>query len=77
MNYINIINEKEEEFCKLTELLQDYIDMYGTLVTAAAGINANSCSKKGELKHATERIEEIGEIIDDLIKSIKRLDNDC
>ena len=56
----------------MTNLLRNYIEIYRLLVSSTSELNSTSIIKKSELKHANERIDAIGELIDKLLKVIKK-----
>lgn len=75
MSYDKVIHGHYEDLNNLSTLLRNYIEIYRLLISSTAELNTTSIIKKSELKHATERIDEIGEIIDDLVKVIKKCEN--
>lgn len=72
MSYSEIISDHYEDINNLSTLLRNYIEIYRLLISSAAELNSTSSTKKGELKKAIERIDSIGDIIDDLLKGIKK-----
>ena len=75
MSYEKVIHGHYEDLSNLSNLLRNYIEIYRLLISSTSELNATSIAKKGELKHANERINEIGEIIDQLLKVIKKCEN--
>ena len=75
MSYDSIIEKNYNDLNNLTALLRNYIDMYRILISGAVELNSNSVSKKGDLKDLMGRLESIGDIIDDLLKIVKKYEN--
>lgn len=72
MGYSNVINSHYDDINNLSSLLRNYIEIYRLLISSTAELNSTSATRKGELKNAIERIDSIGDIIDDLLKAIKK-----
>lgn len=75
MSYDKVIHGHYNDLNNLSTLLRNYIEIYRLLISSTAELNGTSISKKSELKHATERIDNIGDIIDELIKVIKKCED--
>ncbi|MDS0526875.1 hypothetical protein NNC19_14380 [Clostridium sp. SHJSY1] len=72
MGYDKVIHRHYEDLNNLNTLLRNYVDMYRLLVSSAAELNTVQLAKKSEIKDAVDRIHEIGELIDDLLKVIEK-----
>ena len=72
MGYSKVIHGHYEDLNNLSTLLRNYIEIYRLLISSTAELNSTSIIKKGELKHAVERIDSVGETIDDLLRAIKK-----
>ena len=72
MGYDNIIQKNYNDLNNLTALLRNYIEMYRMLISGAMELNGNSAIKKGNLKDLISRMDSIGDIIDDLLKIVKK-----
>jgi len=72
VGYEKIIHGHYEEINSLSMLLRNYIEMYRLLVSSASELNTVATAKKSDVKHSLERIDELGDVIDDLLKAIKR-----
>ena len=70
-----LVQEHYENLNNLTSLLSNSINSYRLLVSSAAELNTISYAKKGAVKDAIERVEAVGEIIDDLIKVVKKCES--
>lgn len=75
MSYDNLIKSHYEELNNLSIQLRTYMEIYRLLISSTSELNNTSIIKKGELKHAVERIDCIGDIIDDLLKVIRKCEN--
>lgn len=72
MGYEKVIHGHYEEINNLSALLRNYIEMYRLLVSSTSELNTVAPAKKSEVKHSLDRIGELGDIIDDLLKVIKK-----
>ena len=72
MGYEKVIQGHYDEINNLSSLLRNYIEMYRLLVRSTSELNTVAPAKKSEVKHALERIDALGDIIDDLLKVIKK-----
>ncbi|WP_294348691.1 hypothetical protein [uncultured Clostridium sp.] len=75
MGYEKVIRGHYEDLNNLTGLLKNYIDIYRVLVSSAGELNSISTAKKSEMKHIMERINEVGELIDSLLKVIDKCES--
>lgn len=72
MSYDNVIQSQYNDLNNLSSLLRNYVEMYRVLISGATELNTNSAVKKGDVKDVVNKIDEIGDIIDDLIKVVKK-----
>lgn len=72
MGYDRVIKNHYDDLNNLSGLLSTSINAYRLLVSSAAELNTVSYAKKGAVKDAIDRVEDLGDIIDDLIKVIKK-----
>ncbi len=72
MGYEKVIHGHYEEINNLSSLLRNYIEMYRLLVSSTSELNTVAPAKKSEVKHSLERIDALGDVIDDLLKIIRR-----
>lgn len=72
MSYEKVIRTHYQDVSNLSSLLRNYIEIYRLLISSTAELNSTSISKKSELKHAIERIDNVGDIIDELLLAIKK-----
>lgn len=72
MGYDAVIQRHYEDLNNLSLLLRNYIEIYRLLISSTVDLHATSVVKKNELKHALERVDNVGEVIDDLLRTIKK-----
>lgn len=72
MGYDKVIRGHYEDLNNLNTLLRNYVEMYRLLVSSAVELNTLPLAKKGEVKDAVERIHEVGNLMDNLIKVIEK-----
>ncbi|SFU47071.1 hypothetical protein SAMN04487886_10359 [Clostridium sp. DSM 8431] len=72
MGYEKVIQRHYEEINSLTSMLRNYIEMYRLLVSSTSELNTIAPAKKSEVKHALERLDALGDVIDDILKVIKK-----
>lgn len=72
MGYEKVIQRHYEEINGLTSMLRNYIEMYRLLVSSTSELNSIAPAKKSEVKHALERLNDLGDVIDDILKVIKK-----
>lgn len=75
MDYEKKIQIQYETLDNLSHLLKSYVESYRLMVSSAAELYTINLAKKGEVKDAIERVHEIGDIIDDILKAIKRCES--
>ncbi|KHD37573.1 hypothetical protein NL50_05180 [Clostridium acetobutylicum] len=77
MGSINLTNRKAiEEYCcdlnKLSDFLTQYVSSYRLLIGGACELNQITPAKRSDVKHALERVNKLGDIIDELLYSIEK-----
>ena len=72
MGYDKVIHGHYNDLNNLSNLLKNYIEIYRLLISSTAELNTINLAKKNEVKHALDRINSIGDLIDDLIKVIEK-----
>ena len=75
MGYKRMIQNYYQDVSNLTSLLKTYVDIYRNLIMNTKDLNETYVAKKGEIKDIIERVDDVGEIIDDLIKAIKKAES--
>lgn len=71
MAYREVIQNNYEEVNNLTDLLGKFVNSYRLLIGGAAELNNIALSKKSDVKEALDRADDVGSIIDELIKVIE------
>ncbi|GAA0756424.1 MULTISPECIES: hypothetical protein [Clostridium] len=70
MQYRNLIKSHYNEINNLTNLLSSMVNSYRLLVGGANELNNISEAKKSQVKEAVKRADDLGEIIDEIIKTL-------
>lgn len=71
MAYREVIKGNYDELNNLADLLSKFVNSYRLLIGGAGELNNIALAKKSEVKDALERAEDLGAIIDDLVKVIE------
>ncbi|MCR3758832.1 hypothetical protein [Clostridium felsineum] len=65
-----------EEYCcdlsKLSEFLSQYVSSYRLLIGGACELNQITPARRSDVKHALDRVNKLGDIIDELLCAIDR-----
>lgn len=70
MNYEELVSNQYNHIDNLNRLLKNYVDSYRLLIAGAAELYNINLAKKSDVKDALERVERVGELIDNLIKAL-------
>lgn len=71
MPYMELINEHYKDIGNLNTLLSSMVNSYRLLIGGAAELNNIEVVRKDKVKDAIERVDRLGDIIDDLIKTLE------
>lgn len=71
MSYREIVKENFDELNSLVDILGKFVNSYRLLIGGAGELNNIALAKKNEVKDALDRVEEVGNIIDSLVKVIE------
>ncbi|MEG1287432.1 MAG: hypothetical protein RSD13_05205 [Clostridium sp.] len=71
MAYREVIQNHSDELNNLADLLGKFVNSYRLLIGGAGELNNIALAKKNEVKDALDRAEDVGAIIDDLVKVIE------
>lgn len=72
MPYRNIIDFHYRDVCNLQDSLTKFTNAYRILIGGANDLNSIALARKGEVKDALKRADEVGYIIDDVISAIRK-----
>jgi len=75
LSYEKVIKGHYEDLNNLTGLLRNYIEIYRVLVSSATDLNNIASAKKSEMKHTMERINEVGDLIDSILKVVDKCES--
>ncbi|KAJ50431.1 hypothetical protein BD780_004101 [Clostridium tetanomorphum] len=67
MNHRKVVQDYYGDINNLTELLTKLVNSYRLLIGGAGELNSIALSRKNDVKHALERANELGEVIDNII----------
>ncbi|MBS4804522.1 MAG: hypothetical protein KH005_06505 [Clostridium sp.] len=73
MSYRHLMKNQYNDINNLTNLLGSMVNSYRLLIGGANELNNISEAKKGDVKEAVKRADNLGEIIDEIIKTL----DDC
>ncbi|MBQ6819684.1 MAG: hypothetical protein IJO26_00125 [Clostridium sp.] len=73
MTYRHLVENQYNEVNNLTSLLNSLVNSYRLLIGGAYELNNISEAKKSDVKEAVKRADNLGEIIDEVIKAL----DDC
>lgn len=71
MAYREVVKGNFQELNNLADLLGKFVNSYRLLIGGAGELNNIALSKKNEVKDALDRAEDVGCIIDNLVKVIE------
>ncbi|WP_244833591.1 hypothetical protein [Clostridium sp. BJN0001] len=74
MSVENIIGKQYSDISNLADLLKSYVDSYRLLIAGAAELYNINIAKKSEVRKAIERAEDVGELIDMVVETLNRCD---
>ena len=72
MKFDDLVKKQYEDIDNLSELLKNYVDVYRLLIAGASELYNVNLVKKGEVRKALERVEQVGELIDKLVDTLDR-----
>lgn len=71
MGYREVVKGNYEELNNLADLLSKFVNSYRLLIGGAGELNNIALAKKNEVKDALDRAEDVGCLIDSLVKVIE------
>ena len=71
MGYREVVKGNYEELNNLADLLGKFVNSYRLLIGGAGELNNIALAKKNEVKDALDRAEDVGCLIDSLVKVIE------
>lgn len=72
MKFDDLAKKQFQDIDNLSILLKNYVDVYRLLIAGAAELYNVNLAKKSEVKKALERVEEVGELIDNLVGTLEK-----
>lgn len=71
MNHRKIVQQYYGDINNLSELLAKLVNSYRLLIGGAGELNTIALAKKNDVKHALERANELGKVIDEIIEVLE------
>lgn len=71
MGHRKIIETHYTDICNLADLLTKLVNSYRLLVGGANELNGIALAKRSDVKDALKRVDEVGELIDDVIDALE------
>ena len=71
MKFDDLAKKQYEDIDNLSALLKNYVDAYRLLIAGASELYNVNLAKKSEVRKALERVEQVGELIDKLVSTIR------
>lgn len=72
MGYERLIKSNYDDMNNLVDTLKKLTESYRLLIGGAAELNTISRAKKSDVEDALDRVDDLGEIIDELIEVIEK-----
>ena len=72
MKFEDLAKKQYEDIDNLSVLLKNYVDAYRLLIAGAAELNNVNLTKKTEVRKALDRVEQVGELIDKLVRILDK-----
>lgn len=72
MKFEDLAKRHYQDIDNISALLKNYVDVYRLLIAGASELYGINLAKKGEVRKALERVENIGELIDKLINTLDK-----
>lgn len=72
MSYRELIDAQYKEINNLQDMLTKLVNSYRILVGAANDLNGIALAKKGQVKNALKRAEEVGRLIEDVTDALDK-----
>lgn len=74
MKFEELAEKHYHEIDNLSILLKNYVDSYRLLIAGAGDLYSIDLAKKNEVKKALDRVEQVGELIDEIINTLDKCD---
>ncbi|MGL4774288.1 MAG: hypothetical protein ACRC2K_12025 [Clostridium sp.] len=72
MSYEKLLKNNYQDIANMASLLKTVVDSYRLLIGGAAELNTIAPVKKSSVEAALKRVNEVGEIIDEIIDAIEK-----
>lgn len=75
MKYDDLAKKHYSDISNLSNLLNNYVNAYRLLIAGASELYSVNIAKKGDVKKALDRVDGVGELIDNLIEALDKCEN--
>lgn len=75
MKYDDLAKKHYNDINNLSNLLNNYVNAYRLLIAGASELYSVNIAKKGDVKKALDRVDGVGELIDNLIEALDKCEN--
>ena len=72
MKFDDLAKKQYEDIDNLSVLLKNYVDAYRLLIAGASELYNVNLAKKSEVRKALDRVEQVGELIDKLVRTLDK-----
>lgn len=70
MGFEKIATKQYNDIFNMSGLLNNYVNAYRLLIAGAAELYNINLAKKNEVKKALDRVDEVGQLIDDIVDAL-------
>ena len=75
MKYDDLAKNHYDDINNLCNLLNNYVNAYRLLIAGASELYGVKIAKKGDIKKALDRVDGVGDLIDNLIEALDKCEN--
>ncbi len=75
MKYDDLAKNHYDDINNLCNLLNNYVNAYRLLIAGASELYGVNIAKKGDIKKALDRVDGVGDLIDNLIEALDKCEN--
>lgn len=75
MKYEELVSNHFNSIDNLSSLLKSYVDSYRLLIAGASELYNINLAKKSDIKKALDRVDKLGELIDNLINTLDKCED--
>ena len=72
MGYEKIVAKQYNDITNMSGLLNNYVNAYRLLIAGAAELYNINLAKKSEVRKALDRVDEVGDLIDNIVEALDK-----